>query len=136
MIASRLVDLPITEIFSVEAAASAQPVKLILLAMGLAFAHTTVAEILFSRSIGKALLGCMVVSLPKSPDATKPHEGIERVAFGAAILRNGIKWGMPPVVALTFLEPSRRHRAEILTRTAVVVQTDDEAEPPQEPGRE
>ncbi len=132
VIASRLIDMPITEIFSVEAAASAQPVKLMLLAMGFAFAHTTIAEVLFSRSIGKALAGCMVVSLPKVPDATKPDEGIERVAFGAAILRNGIKWGMPPVVALTFLEPSRRHRAEILTRTAVVVLTEDETDPPHE----
>ena len=47
-----------------------------------------------------------------------------------------LKWGMPPVVALTFLEPSRRHRAEILTRTAVVVPTEDEADAPHEPDRE
>jgi len=136
VIASRLIDMPISEIFSVEAAASAQPVKLMFLAMGVAFVHTTIAEVLFSRSIGKALAGCMVVSLPKAPDATKPHEGIERVAFWSAFLRNGIKWGMPPVVALTFLEPSRRHRAEILTRTAVVVLTQDEADTPHESDRE
>lgn len=131
VVASRIIDLPLLEVFSVEAAVGAQPVKLMFMSMGIAFAHTTLSEVLFSRSIGKALMGCFVVKVPKVPDPTKPHEGVTRVTMGASIVRNAIKWGMPPVVALTFLEPSRRHRAEILTRTAVVVPTDD-AQPPHE----
>jgi hypothetical protein len=129
VVASRIIDLPLSEVFSVEAAVGAQPVKLMFTSMGIAFVHTTLSEVLFSRSIGKALMGCFVVKLPKTPDATKPHEGVTRVTFGAALVRNAIKWGMPPVVALTFLEPSRRHRAELLTRTAVVVPIPDPSEP-------
>lgn len=135
VVASRIIDLPLTEVFSVEAAVGAQPVKLMFISMGIAFAHTTLAEVLFSRSIGKALMGCFVVKVPRTPDPTKPHEGVTRVTLGAAIVRNAIKWGMPPVVALTFLEPSRRHRAEILTRTAVVVPGEDPGDTPHEPER-
>ncbi|MFI4896511.1 MAG: RDD family protein [Phycisphaerales bacterium JB059] len=86
----------------------------------------SVGEGVFGRSPGKALTGCRVIRAHAAG-------GSVRAGLGRSILRNALKWGAPPVAALTLVDPSGRSRADVLTGLAVVV--DPEKTPP-EPGDE
>ncbi len=97
--------------------------------LGAAVVVCTLLEWLVGCTLGKALTGCRVASVraadaqtSRGPDAppARPH-------LWQALVRNLIKWGLPPVAALALLDPSGRHRGEVLSRTAVVVPTPAEA---------
>ncbi|MFG0306337.1 MAG: RDD family protein [Phycisphaerales bacterium JB040] len=61
---------------------------------------------------GKLLTGCRVACLGEVP---------RRLSPGRALLRNGVKWLVPPIAALALLDPQSRHRGDDLARAAVVV---------------
>ncbi|MBX3322846.1 MAG: RDD family protein [Phycisphaeraceae bacterium] len=76
----------------------------------------TLSESFSGRSIGKWLVGCRVVRV---------HGTIEhpyRVGFGRSLVRNAIKWTLPPVAALALFDPNGRHRGDQIAGVAVVVQ--------------
>ncbi len=82
-----------------------------------------VGEGVFGRSPGKALTGCRVVRAHVAG-------GSARAGLGRSILRNAVKWGAPPVAALTLVDPSGRSRADVLTGLAVVVDPEEEPSDP------
>ena len=64
-------------------------------------------------SPGKFLMGIRVA---------KSHSGpMERIPLWAALVRNVIKWILPPVAALALVDPEMLHRGDRATRTLVVV---------------
>lgn len=81
-------------------------------------------EGLTGASLGKRILGCRVACgiAPNEPDEFRTP-GISR-----ALLRNMVKWGLPPLAIMGLIDPEGRGRADQLARTAVVVPT-----PPDEP---
>ena len=82
------------------------------LALGGAF-----AEGLSGTTLGKRLAGCRVVStLPKDRDA--------RLPFLRCVLRNALKWGLPPLTLLQ--DAAGRHRGDALAGAAVIVDLEPE----------
>jgi hypothetical protein len=80
-------------------------------------------EWLTGRTPGKWLTGCAVVSV-------KPRNGSSgwrKPTLGQALIRNVIKWGLPPVGLMAMLEADGRARADQHARTAVVVRVEEEA---------
>lgn len=73
----------------------------------------TLCEWGFSRTIGKFLVGCRVVRVRGKVGA--------RPGLVACLIRNGIKWLMPPVAALAALDQNTRHRGDQLAGVAVVI---------------
>lgn len=77
---------------------------------------------------GKLLTGCRVTVLGEVP---------KRPSLARALLRNGVKWLVPPIAALAMLDPQARHRGDDLARAAVVVRArpaGDEDEAASDPG--
>lgn len=84
--------------------------------MGAAFG--TLSEWAFGRTPGKFLLGCRVIRVGVG-DRT-------RLGFAGCLIRNTIKWIMPPVAALAALDENSRHRGDQLARAAVVIDLEPE----------
>lgn len=73
----------------------------------------TLCEWGFSRTIGKFVFGCRVVRVRGKVGA--------RPGLVASLIRNGIKWLMPPVAAMAGLDQNTRHRGDQLAGVAVVI---------------
>ncbi len=89
--------------------------RTILAAIGIAFGHGVLGEWLFSRTMGKALLGCRVVST-----ATRGGSSA-RLSVRQSFVRNFVKFVVPPVAALGLSDPNGRHRGDVLAATVVVI---------------
>jgi uncharacterized RDD family membrane protein YckC len=73
----------------------------------------SVMEWLFGASPGKLLNGLRVV---------RAESGVmRRVPLWAALVRNIVKWILPPVAALALVDPEMLHRGDRATRTLVAV---------------
>jgi len=64
------------------------------------------------------LLGCKVVGT-RMP-------GSSRVGLRQALVRNLMKYAMPPVAVFGLSDANGRHRGDVLAGTAVVIRVDDE----------
>jgi hypothetical protein len=137
--ASRLLHMPFGDLLSPAAWWSEQGQSVLLVSVGVMIGMNTVLELLFARSVGKIIVGCRVALVAtvgageKPANATAPAEGgpasIPRhPGLGALLLRNIIKFALPPVALLGLLDASGRHRADQLARTAVIVEGVDEEE--------
>lgn len=85
-----------------------------------------VCEGLWGKTPGKVLVGCEVVLLGRTGEPWDPRPpGPAR-----ALVRNLVKWVLPPVAVLGVLDPEGMHRGDSYARTAVVVRI--EPEPPEE----
>gem|GEM_PF-3258610 len=76
----------------------------------------TLMEWLLGATPGKFLVGLRLVRA--NPGA------MDRVRLRSAIVRNVIKWLLPPVVALALLDPEMLHRGDRATKTLVVSRID------------
>lgn len=105
-----------------------------------AFGHTSVSEWLFGRSLGKAITGCLVVSMPvergegaKGDDAeagsgkesdlsAAPAAGapMESPRLWQSLARNFVRWGAPPLAVLMFFDRQGRHIGDVVGQTLVV----------------
>ena len=85
-----------------------QAVLVVAVALGLVVC--TLAEWRFGRSPGKALLGTRVV-----------RSGGARLRLRDALVRNVCKWLAPPLAVLGVLDPTLRHRGDMLAQAGVVV---------------
>jgi hypothetical protein len=117
VIASRFLDIPFGRAFSSEGIASLESLHLLMGTTLAAFLTTAAGDVLMARSIGKALMGCVIIQAP-APEGDAQARAASPLQ---AIARAALKWGLPPLAALTIMEPAGRHRAEVLTRTAVVM---------------
>jgi hypothetical protein len=97
---------------------------LVLLTLAIGFGFSTIGEWGLGRSPGKFLTRTEVVRLVRSPGA---GPATARISLWQALVRNLIKWGLPPVSGIALIDPTGRHQGERLTRTAVVVRSEPEA---------
>jgi uncharacterized RDD family membrane protein YckC len=133
-LASRLWHVPLADAISPGSWGSDAGQEMILTSVGLMIALGTVLELLFGRSVGKIVTGCEVVAVgevggkqPSEKAAPADAKGEEEAepahgTFGRLLLRNAIKFGLPPVALLGLLDESGRHRGDQLAKTAVVVE--------------
>lgn len=123
LLASSLWDIPLTQMTNLESwvSSSAQPVMLT--AVGVLIVSGTVLEAAFGRSVGKLLTGCAVVRMVTGGAPNAPSR---RPSFGASLLRNFVKWALPPVALLGLLDHASRHRGDVLTNSVVVIPDDEE----------
>ncbi|MCA9304782.1 MAG: RDD family protein [Phycisphaerales bacterium] len=73
---------------------------------------STILESTLGSTVGKKLLQIRVVRSASGP--------AERVAFSRVLLRNLIKWFLPPIAMLTIVEPGFRHRGDLAAGCVVV----------------
>ncbi|MEQ8769915.1 MAG: RDD family protein [Phycisphaerales bacterium] len=78
-------------------------------------------EAVFGRTFGKFLLGCRAVRGDGSGDGP----GIWR-----SVVRNAIKWFLPPIPALSLFEPDAPHRGDAIAGVVVVIDVEAEPEAP------
>lgn len=110
----------------------------IVVCLGFTMFHTTISEWATGRSLGKSLLGLRVVDIREQGDRqgsgdrgegeaegqdTHPGDGPDTVRFARPVfwqsaVRNFIRWLVFPSV-LMFLEPTRRHIGDLMSRTMV-----------------
>lgn len=82
------------------------------------FVYATVLEMAFGRTVGKFVFRCRVAGMARAADGAA---GERRADPLACVIRNGVKWLVPPVAALALLDPGGRHRGDALARAAVVI---------------
>ncbi|MEL6328620.1 MAG: RDD family protein [Planctomycetota bacterium] len=90
------------------------------LLLGAGAVYGAVFESAIGATPGKLLTGCRVVRVGSG--------GARRLDLGRSLLRNLIKWGLPPVSMLALLGGAGRHRGDSMAGAAVVVPD------PEEPG--
>ncbi|MBU6412862.1 MAG: RDD family protein [Planctomycetes bacterium] len=113
IVGSRLAGVQFDDLFALSTWLSDQAVISVACIAGFGFVAGTVGEALTGRSLGKLLTGCEVVSITNREDPDLP--------FSAALIRNAIKWGLPPVAVLGLFDPSLRHKGDEFARSAVVI---------------
>jgi hypothetical protein len=83
-----------------------------------------VLEGLAGRTLGKLTVGIRVACVRVDP--ANPEREAQAPGLGRGLLRNVIKWCLPPVGLLALFDPEGRHRADQLTSTAVVLPDEPE----------
>lgn len=130
LIASKVAGIPFSEVavLGIFNDSTGAAFTLLLYTAGLGFAHATLGEWLFGRSLGKVLTGCEVVVarlVRSAADGTITPE-VRRLTLWRAALRNAVRWFLPPVALAGLNVPDRRHRGDILAGTVVVVRVEEE----------
>lgn len=120
----------------------------LLAVLGVGFVSGSFGEFMFGRSPGKAIAGCFVVKCAaptftikpasvakgasaesKSKDAQTQDDGdLMYPSLPEAMLRNFVKWFLPPAAIAGIWREAGRHRGEQYTGTAVVVPVEEEEE--------
>jgi hypothetical protein len=146
VIASRLLHMPFADAISPSAWWSEQGQAVLLTSIAIMIGLNTVLELLFARSIGKIVTGCQIAlidtvggTLPpaQAPAGSEPQtEGPRQPGLGRILLRNLIKFALPPVALLGLLDASGRHRGDQLAHTAVVIEGVDDEEDDEGPDDE
>src|SRR5690606_31387250 len=105
----------------------------VLTLLGLGFVHCTLGEWLFGQSLGKALVGCEVVSVGVSRKVDGSVLPVaSRVLLWQAAVRNLIRWGLPPRAWGGPSSPARRHRGDRWARATVVIRVEPQDDEPAE----
>jgi len=104
----------------------------LLLALGILIAVNSLMEATIGASAGKLLTGCEVaaVRLKLLPKGDAAAASTPRLSIGRSLLRNLIKWGLPPVALVGLIDPALRHRGDLFAGAAVVLRTQDEPPKP------
>lgn len=119
-VACRIWNTDFSELLMPTGFVSGQTLWVIATALGLGFAAGTLCEWLTGRTPGKLLAGCEVIDV-RSGVTTPRHP-----RFWQCVVRNAIKWLVPPVVVLGLLDARRRHRGDSFARSAVVIRVENE----------
>jgi len=73
------------------------------------------------------VMGCWVgrpATVKKEDGAVEPV--LAKMGLWAAVLRNLVKWALPPLAAAGVSSPERRHRGDVVAGTVVVMRADDQ----------
>jgi hypothetical protein len=123
LIATKLTGIGAGEVLTVRAiTGQVDALTLYLATVGVGLVLSCITEGLFGRSVGKALTGMEVVRpvVKKLPDgAIEP--GLARATLIGVIIRNIVKWVLPPVAMSGLSSPEHRHRGDTAGRTVVIV---------------
>lgn len=85
-----------------------------LIVVGCAAGLCTVGEAILGQSIGKAITGCAVIDLRVSPGKASAPQ------VWQALVRNVVRWAVPPLGVLVFLDRDGRHLGDVWAQTVVV----------------
>lgn len=113
IVGSRLAGVQFEDLFALSTWLSDQAIISVACIAGFGFVAGTVGEALTGRSLGKLITGCEVISITNHEDPDLP--------FSAALVRNAVKWGLPPVALLGLFDPGLRHKGDEFARSAVVI---------------
>jgi hypothetical protein len=92
-------------------------------------AHCTIAEGLAGRSVGKMLVGLRVSGMRRGKGEAGQATWVPGApTLAQALVRNLIRWCLPPIGMMMFIDPNWRHAGDVLSRT-VVVMPEEEDEP-------
>jgi hypothetical protein len=91
--------------------------------LGIGFVLSVIGETLFGRSAGKALTGCAVAwpRMVEMPDK-EMVPALARPTLWRAVVRNLVKWFVPPIAIMGLSGPEFRHRGDVAAGTVVVVE--------------
>jgi hypothetical protein len=107
---------------------SAEAYLCVIVAMGVLIVYGTLLERATGRTVGKALTGCEVVDARAAAQTPGVDRG-PRPTLLRCLVRNAVKWGLPPIGLLGIFAADGRHRADQIARTAVIIREPaDEAE--------
>lgn len=104
-----------SQVFSAATLATG-PITPLLALLAVGCLHTTIAEALTGRTLGKWALGIRLSAVQRTKEGWTPAPPRPR----QALTRNLIKWGLPPSSIMMFLDTNFRHPGDILSRTIVV----------------
>ncbi len=127
VIASKLTGVGVEDFLSIKAlTGQASALTLYLAAIGVGAVLGTFCEAMFGRTLGKALTGMETVR----PVFIREADGqlratLGRVSIGRALVRNIVKWLLPPVAMSGLSSPERRHRGDTAAGTVVIVRVED-----------
>ncbi|MDX2146087.1 MAG: RDD family protein [Planctomycetota bacterium] len=150
-IASRAWNIPFAELLVPINWFTTEGVYAITTALVSGIVFCAVGESLFGRTPGKLLAGCEVIACPVAgvvpasasgtpmsgslrrgggpeTDGREDDRDEQRLSLPRALARNVIKWLLPPVAMIALVDPSLRHRGDVLARAAVVVRFNPDAE--------
>ncbi len=124
-------DISLDQLTSISHWMSMPGIEIVLSIFIVGFVLSTMGEAMIGRSLGKLFSGCEVISLLK----VKGDEGDEdeQATFRQILVRNAVKWLVPPIGLSILFDSGLRHRGDMLAGTAVVVwapEEDDEADGP------
>lgn len=125
VIASRVHSMGVTDVFSVESMLNGQGIWAILTGLGIAAVIGCVCEAAWGRTLGKMVVGCEVVD---SRVGAAPPGRDQKPGVAAALMRNTLKWLLPPIGMLSLLDAQGRHPADRLAKTVVVVRLAEDLE--------
>lgn len=125
---SNVMGAGLAEVFTVEGLLLGKGLVMLVVSLGVGAVIGSVAEAVFGRTVGKLLTACEVV------DARSGVNGNPlRPRMFASVMRNAIKWALPPLTMLAITDRFGRHLPDRLARTAVIV-WDDEVPEAEEAG--
>lgn len=111
-ITSRITGVPLGQLFVVKVAAGTELMQFALMSAVVGALQGFVLEGLFGRTLGKMLTGLVVGRVVSG--------GVEGVPLWSALVRNLVKWLLPPVGMLGLMEHNARHRGDVWGQTVVV----------------
>ncbi len=122
-------DVSIENLTSINLWLSMTGIEMVLSIFIVGFILSTMGESMIGRSLGKLFSGCEVISLRKV-------EGVEgeQATFRQILIRNAIKWLIPPIGMSILFDSNLRHRGDLLSGTAVVVWAPEEEDESDGPG--
>lgn len=125
---SRIQGVPLGEVLTLPWWSSESGQLVVIQSLGALVVVSTVFECLLGRTPGKLVTGCEVLSTAlKLEPGKKLTES--RPTLLKALLRNLLKWGLPPLGMLGVMDPSGRGRHDQYSRTGVIVRYVSEDEP-------
>jgi RDD family len=127
LIAAKVCGLGVTEVFSVEALLHGDGVLALAAALGIASVIGSVSEAVFGRTLGKLVAGCEVVDSRAGAAPVEAERDMKPRPW-SAVVRNVLKWWLPPIGVMALLDAQGRHPGDRLAKTAVVVWLDEPEE--------
>ncbi|MEX2217246.1 MAG: RDD family protein [Phycisphaerales bacterium] len=124
-VASRLTGAPIVDLFSPTALLTgAAPLHALFLMLGVGIVVGALCERLLGRTLGKAIAGCEVIRPVIRIADGVPVPAPTRPSLLRSMVRNLLKWVLPPVALAGAFSPERRHRGDVVSGSAVVIRLD------------
>lgn len=122
LVCARLWEVPLSELLVPVGLVSGQSLWVMGTALALGLVAGTLSEWLTGRTLGKLIAGCEVI------DVRPPERVLHRPSLWQSLVRNAVKWIVPPVAIVGLFDSQGRHRGDSYARSAVVVRVEETPE--------
>ena len=120
LVGAMAMGLSVREALTIDGLLHGQGVCLLVAGLGVAGVVGTFMEWGTGRTLGKMLVGCEVLDASAGASGG-PATNEGRPTFARALLRNVLKYALPPAGLTAFLDMNGRHVGDRLARTVVVI---------------